>query len=126
MSYILLRKVIFQLPNGIFHFFLAFPFGESGFCERSEKKTREVLHFSKIASVYIIRFTDLYRLDFHFIPSSHFSLAADAPSPSDFVCHLRLRGGRAPFVALRHFPRFIGDIYPFLGRACPKGESKNG
>ena len=27
MSYILLRKVIFQLPNGIFHFFLAFPFG---------------------------------------------------------------------------------------------------
>ena len=72
MSYILLRKVIFQLPNGIFHFFLAFPFGESGFCERSEQKTREVLHFNKVASVYIIRITDLYRLEFHFIPSSHF------------------------------------------------------
>ena len=26
---------------------------------------------------------------------------------------------RAPFVASRHFPRFIGEIYP-------KGESKNG
>ena len=54
----------------------------------------------------------------------HFTSAADAPFPSDFVCRLRLRGGRAPFVALRHFPRFIGDISPFRGRACPKGESK--
>ena len=25
---------------------------------------------------------------------------------------LRLRGGRAPFVAMRHFPRFSGGIYP--------------
>ena len=54
----------------------------------------------------------------------HFTSAADAPSPSDFVCHLRLRGGRAPFVALRHFPRFIGDICPFRGRAYPRWESK--
>ena len=54
----------------------------------------------------------------------HFTSAADAPFPSEFVCHLRLRGGRAPFVALRHFPRFIGDICPFRGRACPRGESR--
>ena len=63
---------------------------------------------------------DLSRLDFLFVPSKHFSSAADAPSPSDFVCHLRLRGGRAPFVALRHFPRFIGDIYPFHRESLPK------
>ena len=25
-----------------------------------------------------------------------------------------LRQGRPPFVALRHFPRFIGDIYPAI------------
>ena len=45
------------------------------------------------------------------------------PFPSDFVCHLRLRGGHAPFVALRHFPRFIGDICPFR-RAYPRWESR--
>ena len=54
----------------------------------------------------------------------HFTSAADAPFPSDFVCHLRLRGGCAPFVALRHFPRFIGDICPFRGRAYPRWESR--
>ena len=99
---------------------LAFPFGESGFCERSEQKTREVSHPKNVTTIHISRVTDLYRLDFHFIPSSHFPSAADAPSPSDFVCHLRLCGGRAPFVALRHFPRFIGDIYPFHRESLPQ------
>ena len=73
-----------------------------------------------VASIHFTCIADLYRLDFHFIPSSHFTSAADAPSPSDFVCHLRLRGGRAPFVALRHFPRFIGDICPFHRESRPQ------
>ena len=34
-----------------------------------------------------------------------------------------LRQGRPPFVATRHFPRFIGDIYPAIkdGAACKGG-----
>ena len=58
-----------------------------------------------------------------FARNIQFTSAADAPFPSDFVCHLRLRGGRAPFVALRHFLRFIGGICPFR-RAYPGGESR--
>ena len=50
---------------------LAFPFGESGFCEPASKR-RERFLFKKIASIYIVCVTDIYRLDFHFIPSIHF------------------------------------------------------
>ena len=50
----------------------------------------------------------------------HFASAADAPPPSGISCHLRLHGGRTPFVALRHFPRFIGDIYPFHRESLPQ------
>ncbi len=65
-------------------------------------KDERGLFFKNVANVHIGSVTNLYRLDFHFIPSSHFSSAVDAPSPSDFVCHLSR----------------------FIGRACPKGESK--
>ena len=36
-----------------------------------------------------------------------------------------LRQGRPPFVASRHFPRFIGDIYPAIvvGVACIDGHT---
>ena len=65
----------------------------------STKLTKEVdkKDFSKFIKKY-----NLSRLDFHFIPSSHFTSTADVPSPSDLVCHLS---------------HFIGKVYP-------KGESK--
>ena len=37
---------------------LAFPFGESGFCERSEQKTREVLFAKNIAGIKIVCVND--------------------------------------------------------------------
>ena len=83
-------------------------------------KDERGLILKKSARVVVFSLPTSIVLTFIFIPSSHFTSAADAPFPSDFVCHLRLRGGRAPFVALRHFPRFIGDIYPFYRESLPQ------
>ena len=83
-------------------------------------KDERGLILKKSARVVVFSLPTSIVLTFIFIPSSHFTSAADAPFPSDFVCHLRLRGGRAPFVALRHFPRFIGDIYPFHRESLPQ------
>ena len=49
-----------------------------------------------------------------------------SPKEKAYYCYynIHLQPISTSLVALRHFPRFIGDICPFLGRACPKGESK--
>ena len=132
------RLFVFFTREGVFNFSLLLlsPLGRVDFASNASK--REVSLFKKVASVYIACVTDLYRLDFHFIPSSHFTSAADAPSPSDFVCHLSRFIGRAcPKGESKEwrFTRFIGRACPegeskewrftrFIGRACPKGESK--
>ena len=82
--------------------FSCFPLWGEWILRAKRVKDERGLFFKNVANVHIGSVTNLYRLDFHFIPSSHFSSAVDAPSPSDFVCHLSR----------------------FIGRACPKGESK--
>ena len=53
----------------IFNLFsLAFPFGESGFCEKGEQKTREVLPVKNFACSSVLCVVDLYRLGFASLP----------------------------------------------------------
>ena len=47
---------------------LAFPFGESGFCEQCEQKTREVLPVKNFACSSVLCVVDLYRLGFASLP----------------------------------------------------------
>ena len=55
----------------------------------------------------------------------HFPSAGDAPFSSGYACHLRLRGGRAPFVAIATFSPFQrGHLPVSSGKFTPKEEAR--
>ena len=61
----------------------------SGFCKQCEQKTREVVLVKALRVTNIVYINNLYRLDFHFIPSTHFPQRGKQEN-SNIWCFLKL------------------------------------
>ena len=116
------RLFVFFTREGVFNFSLLLlsPLGRVDFASNASKRRERFLFLKRLRAFILLALQTSIVLTSISFRQATSPRRRTPPSPSDFVCHLRLRGGRAPFVALRHFPRFIGDIYPFHRESLPQ------